>query len=247
VCSSDLGAGVAQVKTVTFTGVATDSGLLKFLVNGRGNLDGQSYSFTIAKGDTSAEIRDKMVLAFSGVLGSSYIPTDNVTPDIVDLTTKWKGETAQFCNIQLEPGSATYGVSVVVAETTAGAGTPAHVASIDAFDESWATIVVNCLDYTSTPILDALEAKNGKPSATTPTGNYASTVMRPFIVFTGSVENGTLSALTTARKEEVTHSFAPCPASLALPCEAAANYALLQALNSQNTPHLDIEIGRAHV
>lgn len=232
--------GDAQVKTVTFSGIATDSGLLKFLVNGRGNLDGQSYSFSVVKGETSADIRTKMLLAFAGVLGSPYIPTANVTPEIVDLTTKWQGETAQQCNIQLEPGTETFGISVVFAETTAGTGTPSHTASIDAFGEEWTTIVVNCLDYTSTPILDALEGVNGKPSATVPTGNYGATIMRPFIAFTGSTDNSTLDAITTARKEEVTNAFCPAPASLGLSCEAAANYAVLQALNSQNTPHLDI-------
>ena len=93
------------------------------------------------------------------------------------------------------------------------------------FGNVWNTVVVNSYGTNSTTMA-ALEAFNGIPDPTNPTGRYQGTVMKPFIAITGSVADNE-SAVTDLRLNNVTIAIAPAPLSTGLALEAAANMTLL--------------------
>lgn len=235
------GGAAAKVIDVTPTGTATKSGTHTIVVAGRDGLDGGSYDINIVVGDTPAVICDKIVAALNNVIGCPVIVVDGTTK--VTCTTKWAGLTAQGLNITVDTNDADIGVTYAVAQTTAGIGTPTVDASLALFASNWNTIVVNGYGAV-TAVLDSLEAFNGRPDPTIPTGRYRGIIMKPFIAISGSVLDDP-SSLTDGRLSEVTNAIAPAPLSAGLAMEAAANMAVLLATITQDSPHLDVS-GRSY-
>jgi phage tail sheath gpL-like len=128
------------------------------------------------------------------------------------------------------------GLTYVVAETAAGAGTPDIAAALALFGSDWNTIVLN--SYTATTTMAALESFNGIPSDA-PTGRYAGIIMKPFIAITGSLLDDP-TTITDGRSANVTIAIAPAPLSAGLSMEAAANMTVLFARVAQDEPHLDV-------
>lgn len=226
----------AQIKTLTPTGVATANATHTVIVAGRKGVDAQSYNFTVNVGDTSADITGKIADALNAVLGCPYSAAD--TEYEVVLTSRWSGLTANGLDIDIETNGNDAGITYAVTDDQAGAGTPDIADALESMKSKWNTVVVNTYGLETT-ICDALEAWNGIPDDTTPTGQYVGTVMKPAIVICGTVSEDE-STFTDARKDQVTLALAPAPNSPALAMEAAANAAALQAITQQNTPELDI-------
>ncbi|MFA6057280.1 MAG: hypothetical protein WC756_03710 [Taibaiella sp.] len=230
------GGSAARVQTITVTGTATATGVHTLVVNGRSNLDGSSYDFSVVSGDTPTVIAGKIADALNNVLGAPATASPAV--GVVTATTKWTGLTSQDVNFTVSNNGASLGVTYAVAQTVAGSGTPSVSAALTSFGAVWNTIVINSYG-TVTSVMDALEQYNGIPDPNNPTGRYAGIIMKPFIAITGSLlDNPT--TVTDTRKLNVTLAIAPAPLSAGLPMEAAANMALLFATVSQNTPHLDV-------
>lgn len=230
------GGAAAKVMTVTPVGVATANGTHYLVIAGRNSLDAVSYALNILKNDTVAIIAQKITDAINNVLGCPVTSTNDTYA--ATLTSKWKGLTAQGISVTVDVGDATLGLSYVVNQTVAGSGTPSIAAQLLAFGNIWNTIVINSFGAVST-IMDALEATNGIPSPTNPTGRYAGTVWKPFIALTGSVVDDP-TVITDGRSADVTISICPAPLSAGLPMEAAANMCVLFAIQAQNSPHLDV-------
>lgn len=226
----------AKVLTVTPSGTATGNGTHTVKIAGRGGIDGESYDIAIEKDDTTDDITAKIYDAVNAVLGSPVTAVD--TTYEVELTTKWKGLSADELVVTVDTNGNDLGLSYAVAETQAGSGTPSVSDALNQFGNEWVTIVVNSYG-TVTSIMDALENFNGIPDPTTPTGRYTGTIMKPFIALTGSVADDP-SSITDARKDEVTIAICPAPGSSGFTFEAAANMGVLFARKSQDTPHLDV-------
>lgn len=226
----------AKILQITPTGVATDNGTHTVVLSGREGLDGQFYNFNILAGDTTADITQKLSDTLNNVLGCPAISTeDDYT---VTLTSKWKGKTANGLNVTINTNGNDLGISYAVVSLSTAAGIPDIQPALDQFGTSWNTIVIN--EYgTEASIMDALEAFNGIPDPTNPTGRFVGIIMKPFIALTGSIDDDP-SSITDSRKNEVTVAICPAPLSTAFQFEAASNMASLFGLNSQNTPHLDV-------
>lgn len=226
---------------ITPTGVATDNGTHTLIVAGREGMDGSFYDINIVVGDTTADITAKISDALNNILGCPFTATD--TDYIAALTSKWNGLTADALSVSVNTNGNDLGITYSVVSTQSGSGTPSVQAALDLFGNIWNTIVINSYGTVSS-VMTTLETFNGIPSATNPTGRFVGTMMKPFIALTGSVIDNP-STITDGRLNNVTIAICPAPLSDGLPMEAAANMAVLFAIVSQNTPHLDVA-GKAY-
>lgn len=232
---AETGSPVAKVITVTPTGTASGNGTIYLKISGREVLDGGTYAVDIADGDDETAICDKFRATISGVLGCPVTGTGTST---FIATSKWKGLTSNDINIAIDLNGTNLGVTYAVVNTTAGSGTPSVADSLALFGNEWNTIVINTYGLVSA-VMDELEAYNGIPDPTNPTGRYAGTIWKPFVAISGSVADDPTS-ITDARPDNVTIAVAPAPLSLGMPYEAAANMAVLYANIAQNTPQGDV-------
>lgn len=231
----EAGGATAKILNVSATGVATRNGTHTLVVAGREGYDGNFYNIPIVIGDDNETIAAKITDALNNMLACPFIAVD--TDYESQLTSKWKGITADKLSVSVNTNGDDCGLTYVVDEVQAAAGQPSIADALDAIGNDWATIVVN--PYESTQIMQALEVFNGIPDPTNPTGRYVGIVMKPFIAITGNTDEDP-SAITDARPNEVTIALAPAPLSAGLPMEAAANMTVLFAVISQNNPHLDV-------
>jgi phage tail sheath gpL-like len=227
---------------VTIATTATDSATHYAVINGRKELDGKPFAFSVVKGDTDIIVIGKIVAAINNVLGAPVIAAtvgDPVTSGT--LTSKWAGATAADISLSFDTGDKSCGITYTVSATTGGAGVVDLTDALAAFGNEWNTIVIN--PY-GTATFDALEAFNGIPDPDAPTGRYSAIVFKPFISIWGSTEDDKDDLVTitgaSARKTQVTHALAPAPLSKGMQWEAAANMTYLFALMAQNSPHLDV-------
>lgn len=233
----EAGGATAKVLQITPTGVATDSGTHTLKLSGREGLDGQFYDIDIIQGDTTADITAKIADACNKILGCPALATeDDYT---ATLTSKWRGKTADAMNVTIDTNGKDLGLSYAVSSIQSGAGNPDVSASINLLTAIWTTIVINGYGTPNSSVMNALEQFNGIPDPNIPTGNYVGIVMRPFIALTGTTDNDPTS-ISDARKLQVTIALCPAPNSTGFHFEAAANMGILFAVNSQNSPHLDV-------
>lgn len=225
----------AKIMTITPVGVSTGNGTHLIEIAGRESIDGVSYAVNIAKGDTVAIIAGKIANAINAVLNSPVTATSDTYS--VTLTSKWRGLTAQEIGVEVEVGDNALGLSYVVNQTQAGAGTPSIAGALAQFGNVWNTIVDH--GYTDASILDALEQFNGIPLQSNPTGRYAGLTWKPFIALFGSILDDP-TTITDARLAQVTNALCPAPGSEGLSMEAASNMCVLYAFQAQNNPHLDV-------
>jgi len=231
------GGSVAEVLDITPTGTATDNATHTVLIGGRENVEGQSYNFVVAKSDTVALITAKITDIINGVLGSPMTCADATTK--ATLTAKWTGVTSNAITVEILTNGKPAGMSYAVASTATGAGVPAVTTSLNKFGSDWNTIVINSYNSESA-VLNELEAFNGIPDPTTPTGRYSSIIVKPFIALFGNTDKTGWESIMAARTLEVTNSICPAPSSKGQPMEAAANMAVLFSNQANNNPHLDV-------
>ncbi len=223
--------------TITVTGTATENATHTILIAGRDGVDAQFYNITVQTGDSAADIHDKITAAVTAVLGTPVLPTN--TDYLATFESKWKGLTANEITVSVDTNGNDAGLTYTIDNTfQAGAGTPSIGDALALFGNKWNTMVVNGYGTVSA-IMSALEAFNGIPDPNTPTGRYAGIIMKPFVAFTGSVDEDP-SDITDPRKAEVTIAIAPAPLSEGLSFESAANKAAKQARISQDNPALDL-------
>lgn len=150
----DDGTAVAATGSLTVTGSATRSGTLSLYV--------ASYRVRVGvtAGDTAATIAQAIVDAISA---NDRLPATAVvngtTPEQVDLTARWAGETGNDIDLRLsargEDGVA--GVSVAITAMSGGTANPDLGGAIPVMgDEQWNWIAC---PYTDTANLDALTAE----------------------------------------------------------------------------------------
>jgi len=231
------GGSVAEVLDLTPTGTATGNATHTVLIGGREGVEGSRYDFSVVTGDTVALITAKITAVVTAVLGSPMSIADATTK--ATLTAKWTGVTSNAITVEVLTNDKPVGMSYAVVSTATGAGVPSVSASLAMFGSIWNTIVVNSYNSESAT-LDALETFNGIPDPETPTGRYASTVVKPFIALFGNTDSTGWETIMSGRKTEVTNALCPAPSSKGQPMEAAANMAVLFAKQTNSNPHLDV-------
>ena len=228
--------GASKIITVTPSGTATGNATHTLVIAGRAGVDGQFYDINIEIGDTVSDITAKIEDAVNNVLGAPVIASDDTYS--VELETKWYGLTADALTVEVLTNNKPVGIAYATANTQSGSGTPSVQAALDQFANDWVTIVINGYG-TQANVVSTLEAFNGIPDETNPTGRYAPTIWKPLIAITGSVADNP-STFTDTKLSEVTIAIAPAPLSSGFQFEAAANMAVLFAPIMNNTPHLDV-------
>ena len=206
-------------------------------INGRTNIDGKYFSYSVVAGENTAAVVAKIVDCVNNVLASPVTPASGTGK--VTFTTKWEGLTSAGVNIEVDTDGDSAGIVYAVTATTVGAGTPSISNALTAFGNVWNTLVLN--PYGS-DVLAELETVNGTPSSLT--GKYSSTTFKPYMALMGSVEDDKdeLATITnaSARKDQVTNVLCPAPLSKGLPMEAAANMAVLIATVANDNPQIGV-------
>lgn len=226
---------------VTISTTATDSATHYAVINGRKDVDGIPYAYSVVKGDTDVIIIGKIVDAINNVPGSPVIAATVGSPvTSFILTTKWAGASAAELKVSFDNGGKTCGITYSSA-VTGGTGAAVLTDALAGLGNDWATILINSY---GTSAFDTIETFNGVPDPDVPTGRYSATNWKPFISIWGSIEDDKDNIVTitnaSARLSQVTHSLAPAPLSSGYTWEAAANMAYLFAVIAQNSPHLDV-------
>jgi phage tail sheath gpL-like len=239
---AEAGGSTAKIMQIAATGTATGNGTHFVKLSGRTSVEGVVYAVNIVKDDDAETIHGKIADAINAALAAPCTATDDAY--YAELTSKWKGLTAEDITVSMETNDNDLGITYAITDNVqAGSGTPSVAASLQLFENNWNTHVINSYG-TVTTVMDALEAYNGKPDPVNPTGRYSPTIFKPFMAYTGSVAEDP-SSITSTRLNECTIKISPAPLSKGLPMEAAANDVLLAALVAQNSPHLDV-IGQAY-
>jgi phage tail sheath gpL-like len=234
---AEAGGASERIVEIIVTGTPTANGTHYIKIGGRPGVDGELYAIAITTDDTAATIHQKIEDAINNVNGCP-MTAQHIGGYEVDLTTKWKGKTAQGVSVSVDTGENALGLTYTINNVKTGAGVPSIANALSQFGNIWNTFVINGYG-TETPIMDALQVFNGIPLDINPTGRYGGTTWKPFIALTGSVADDP-SAITDARDSDVTIAICPAPLSEGLHFEAAANVAYLAALTAQNNPHLDV-------
>lgn len=235
---SDAGA-TPTIRAWTVTGTATSNAVHTIIVNGRDNLDFQTYDYSIVTGDTPTIIAQKIADAVNAVLSSPAIGSAALA--VATLTSKWEGVTSAELNISFDNGGNSAGVTYAQTTSTDGTGVVDLSASLAQFGDDWYTSVTN--PYGSAQF-SVLEQFNGFPNPANPTGRYSGLVFKPFMAYFGSVlqDKDDLILITdaAARIEQCTNVLCPAPNSKGFTWEVAANVVALFARRMQDTPHLDV-------
>jgi phage tail sheath gpL-like len=162
------------------------------------------------------------------------------TPGSVDLTSLWKGESANEIFVEVSDEDDAAGVVYTVVQPTGAAGNNDISSALAEFGEQWYTIVINPFGTYS---LDVLETFNGAPDPDTGgTGRWNSIVTKPFVSLYGSTETDkdTITTGPDLRTEDLTNALCVAPGSYAARWEVAANWGRVFALQMNNNPHLVI-------
>jgi phage tail sheath gpL-like len=123
-------AGVVATQTVTFTGAPTASGTLTFYIAG------QQVPIQVLSTDTPTIMATNLAAAVTAMPSLPVTATNAV--GVVTLTTKWKGDTGNDIQVQLNYGGAPAGqfavpgVTVAIAAGTLGTGQPIFTPTITA-------------------------------------------------------------------------------------------------------------------
>lgn len=235
---TDVGA-TASVRAWTIVGTATANTTHTVIINGRDGLDFKSYDVSIVVGDTPTIIAGKIKDAINAVLGAPCTATSAL--GVVTITSKWKGATSAQLNVSVNLRTKSAGISYSETTSTNGSGVVSLAGTLALFGDQWNTIVVNTYGESQ---FNALEAFNGVPNDTIPTGRYSGLVFKPFVSYSGSVlsDKDDLALITdnVSRVGQVTNALCVAPNSKGFTYEVAANVAFLASIVYQNTPHLDV-------
>lgn len=217
-------AGVAQITTITVTGVATANATHSLKINGQSQAGGTPYTFTVLKDDTANEVAQKINDAVNNVASAPIDAPVTAALDDSVLTTKWKGATSAGLIVEVITNNEPVGLDYVVADTTAGAGAPDITQALTDIGEDWVTMIVN--SYGSyDPVLDQLDTWGGNPIERT--GRYNPIAWKPAIALFGSKDpdETDLLAVMEDRSTYVTNALCPTGNTEAWEFEIPASFA----------------------
>ena len=221
----DAGGGVVADGSITPVVVPTAAG--SYQVNVSNIL---STAFTIAVGDTIADVVDKMVAAINGVLSMPIIAVDGTT--LLTFTSKWKGASANDIVIEVI-GPTTIGNSFTIVQANAGASNPDVDSALAQIGDTWETVILNCMDIADTTTLDKFSAFGE--------GRWGALFHKPCVVFTGvtiAAVSGAI-AVSNARKTDRVNAQLVAPGSDSLPFVVAARGVARIAVVAQSDPASD--------
>jgi phage tail sheath gpL-like len=224
----DNASGVAATADITPSGAATGAASFVVKIN---NIE--SAQFVVASGDSVAAIVTKITTALAAELNLPMTATDSTTK--VDLTSKWKGASANDLYIEIEATSSedNSGITFAITQPTGGLVNPDVDDALAQIGNVWETMILNCLDIADTATLDKY--------ATVGEGRWGALVRKPLMVFTGSTATTPAAAITVpdARKTDRTNVQLVAPGSKDLPFVVAARELARIVKVANNNPPRD--------
>lgn len=155
----------------------------------------------------------------------------------VQLTSKWKGVSANDLYIELEGED--LGVTFAITQPAGGLVNPDLSAALALFGNVWETMVLNALNISDTTALDDLK--------TVGDGRWGELVRKPFVAFTGNTETDVAdaTAVSSTRRTDKINAQLVAPGSLNLPFVVAARQLARIAKVANNNPPRDYGSQRA--
>lgn len=223
----DDGSGVAATGDITPSGAATGAASFVVKVN-----EIQSEAFTVANGDTVATIVTAITAAINAVVEMPVTAVDSTTK--VDLTSKWKGTSANDLVVEVEATSTDdSGITYALTQPAGGLVNPDVDTALNQVGNVWETMFLNCMDVADTGTLDKF--------STFGEGRWGALVRKPMVSFIGNTAK-TVSAATAvsdARKTDRTNAQLVAPDSNELPLIVAARQLARIAPLANNIPAHD--------
>lgn len=224
----DDGSGVASTGDITPGGAQTIAAAYRVNIT---NI--YSEQFVISSGDSVATIVTAMTAAINAVLEMPVIAVD-ATPGIstqVDLTSKWKGASANDMNITVE-GSTTAGTTFAFTQMSGGLVNPNIDSALAQVGDIWETMFLNCMELGDTVTLDKYSVFGE--------GRWGALTRKPMIAFTGTSLTGVTAAtaVSDVRKTDRTNAQLVEPGGVDLAfIIASRQLARIVKLANNNPPH----------
>jgi len=221
----DDGGGSVSTGDLTPSGAPTVDASYQISVN---NI--LSQAFTIAVGDSVADIVTAMTAAVNAILEMPIIAVDGVTA--LDFTSKWEGTSANDIDVSII-GSITAGNIFTITQPVGGAANPDVDLSLNQFGNVWESMVLNCMDVADTVTLDKYSVFGE--------GRWGSLVRKPLVVFSGDTNTTVAAAIAVpdARKTDRVNAQLVSPGSKDLPFVVAARQLARIAVVANNKPAND--------
>lgn len=222
----DAGSGVAATGDITAAGAQTEDQIYQIKVN-----EIPTSEFQIASGTTASAAITQIKDQLDAVLDMPLTTGANTGVELIlDLTSKWKGESAN--NIFVEIVGEEAGIVFTVTQLNSGAVNPDIDDALNKIGSEWRTIICNLLNYDDTATLDKISVYGE--------GRWGEEVKQPLFSIVGTVDDlATRTAITDARKTDRVNVIIPAPGSNELPSNIAARAVSRIALTANDNPPWD--------
>jgi len=219
----DDGSGVAAAGDITASGTQTAPKDYIIKVN-----EIPTGGFQLATGVTASAAITTMKTALDAVLDVPLTTGANTGVELVlDLTSKWKGESANDIFVEIDGVEA--GITFVVTQLVNGAVNPDIDIALAKINPNWESIICNLLNYDDTATLTKL--------ATYGEGRWLESVKQPLFSVVGTDDNrATRTVITDARKTDRINVLLPSPGTNELPSNIAARAVTRIAVTANNNP-----------
>lgn len=223
----DDGSGVASTGDITATGTATKAGAFRVKIN---NI--LSEAFVVAVGELGTAMEDRITDAINAVLEMPVIAVADGSGNKSDLTSKWKGTSANGIFIEID-GPTDTGITFAITQHTGGLVNPDVDDSLNQVGNVWETMFLNCMDLADTTTLGKFD--------TFGEGRWGALVRKPMIAFTGTTLTSVTAAtaVSDARKADRTNSQLVAPGSNDLSFVVAARQLARIVKVANNNPPQD--------
>lgn len=222
----DDGSGVAATGDIAPLGTATKVAEYVAIIGGV-----RSQTFVVNIGDTPTEVVAALTAAVNGTLSIPVVAVDNASTSS-DFTAKWQGVSGNDISIEIE-GDMTAGITFTIVDMASGAANPDVTDALDMIgDDTWITMIVNCLNLSDATALAAYE--------TFGEGRWGTLVKKPLITVSGNPADSVSAAISIpeSRKTDRINVAIPAPGSNELPFVVAARAVSRMApLANNNPPH----------
>jgi phage tail sheath gpL-like len=207
---NDDESGEAAAGAIGATGTQTTSETFKIKVN---EID--CGYVTVPEESTADDALSLIKAAIDAVLDVP-ITSGSVSTGSLPVMAKWKGESGNDIYIEIT-SKGDSGITYSITQPAGGAANPDVNTPLANIQNTWETLVVNCLNYTDDTTLDKYKLW-GK-------GRWNSLSKKPVLVITGTKDNyTTVRSITNAdvRKDDHINFILPAPGSKELPFVIAA-------------------------
>ncbi len=195
-----------------------------------------SEPIVVPKDTTAGETVALFVAGINANVDMPMIAAPDATTK-VDLTSKWKGASANDLFIEIE-GVAS-GITFTIIQPTGGAGNPDVQDALDQLGTVWETLILNCLEIADTT--------NLAKYSTVGEGRWQPIKPTPFMSFTGNNDADVSTAVTIpdSRPTDRVNSQLVAPGSNNLPFVIAARELARIAAIANDNPPVDYALQKA--